>query len=163
MADKKDKIEETEKVSSQKDAKVEVASEAEATGKKKVVPRKSKRGKAIKQISQGRIYIQATYNNTMVTATDLNGNVIAWSSAGHMGFKGPRKSTPFAAGNVIRDLADKIKPVGLNEVSVFVKGVGSGREAAIRALNANGISVSSIKDITPLPHNGCRKPRPRRV
>lgn len=129
--------------------------------KKKMAPKKAK--KAAKQVSQGRAYVQASYNNTMVTLTDLHGNVLAWSSAGHMGFKGPKKATPFAATQVIRELADKVRPMGLRDVSVFVKGVGSGREAAVRALNAQGFVVTSIKDVTPIPHNGCRRPRPRRV
>ncbi len=132
-----------------------------ATDKKKMAPKKAK--KAMKQVSQGRAYVQATYNNTMVTLTDPHGNVLAWSSAGHMGFKGPKKATPYAATQVIRELADKVRPMGLREVLVFVKGVGSGREAAVRALNAQGFVVTSIKDITPIPHNGCRRPRPRRV
>lgn len=129
---------------------------------KKVALRKTKK-KAVKQISRGCVFIAATYNNTMVTVTDLEGNVLAWSSAGHMGFKGPKKSTPYAATMVLRELAGKVQPMGLREVRVFVRGVGSGREAAIRGLNAQGFQVLSIKDITPIPHNGCRAPRPRRV
>lgn len=124
---------------------------------------KSKKKKVVQQVSQGRAYIQATFNNTIVTLTDLNGNTLAWSSAGHCGFKGPKKATPFAASVIVKDVAEQIKETGLREVSVFVQGVGSGRDSAVRALNANGFSVLSIKDTTPLPHNGCRPPKPRRV
>lgn len=126
-------------------------------------PIRSKKKKAVHQVSQGRAYIQATFNNTIVTLTDLNGNTIAWSSAGHCGFKGPKKATPFAASMIIKDVAEQAKESGLKEVSVYVKGVGSGRDSAVRALNANGFSVLGIKDMTPLPHNGCRPPKPRRV
>jgi len=127
---------------------------------KKVVKKKKK---VIKQVSSGKAYIQATYNNTIVTLTDLNGNVLAWSSAGSCGFKGPKKATPYAAGIIVASVAEKVKPYGLSEVQVFVKGVGSGRDSAVRSLNANGIGVTIIKDITPIPHNGPRAPRPRRI
>ncbi len=119
--------------------------------------------KAMRQVSQGCAYIQATYNNTIVTFTDLNGNTLAWSSAGNCGFKGPKKSTPYAASVIVKAAAERVKESGMKEVSVFVKGVGSGRDSAVRALNANGFHVLSIKDITPLPHNGCRARKPRRV
>ncbi|MDD4995507.1 MAG: 30S ribosomal protein S11 [Patescibacteria group bacterium] len=124
-------------------------------------PRKKK--KIIRQISHGRGYVQATYNNTLITLTDLNGNVLAWSSAGLCGFKGPKKATPFAATIIGKNVCDKVAPYGLKEVNVYVQGVGAGRESAIRSLNANGLNVLSIKDITPIPHNGCRKPRARKV
>ncbi|MDP3985732.1 MAG: 30S ribosomal protein S11 [bacterium] len=139
------------------------ATETEAAeGKAKAAPRRAKK-KTVKQVSQGCAFVQATYNNTMVTITDLQGNTLAWSSAGHLGFKGPKKSTPYAASMVIRELAEKVQPFGLREIQVFVRGVGSGRESAIRGLNAQGFIVSTIKDITPIPHNGCRAPRLRRV
>ena len=131
------------------------------TGVRSVV--RSRKRKAVKQVRTGCVHIQATYNNTIVTLTDLQGNVLAWSSAGHMGFRGPKKSTPYAAGVIVRDAAERVKPYGLSEVNVFVRGVGSGREAAIRALHANGLQVLAIRDVTPIPHNGCRPPRPRRV
>jgi small subunit ribosomal protein S11 len=124
-----------------------------------VVSKKKKK----KFVTNGRAYIQATYNNTIVTITDADGNVLTWSSAGRCGFKGPKKATPFAASIIVKDVADKGKAMGLKSVDVFVKGVGSGREGAIRALNANNINVLSIKDITPIPHNGCRPPKVRRV
>ncbi len=138
------------------------AGKAEGKDGKKVAPR-VKRKKAVKQVSLGRCYVQATYNNTIVTLTDANGNVLGWSSAGKVGFTGPKKATPYAASMIVKDVADRLKETGLKDVNVFVKGVGSGREAAVRALNANGINVLAIKDITPLPHNGCRAPSPRRV
>ncbi len=117
----------------------------------------------MRQVSQGCAYIQATFNNTIVTLTDVNGNTIAWSSAGHCGFKGPKKSTPYAASVIVKDVTEQSKESGLKELTVYVKGIGSGRDSAVRALNANGFSVLSIKDMTPLPHNGCRSPKPRRV
>jgi small subunit ribosomal protein S11 len=116
-----------------------------------------------KFIPHGRAYIQATYNNTIVTITDPAGDVVAWSSAGRCGFKGPKKATPYAASIIVKEVAEKAKNMGLRSVDVFVKGVGSGREGAVRALNANNINVQSIKDITPIPHNGCRPPKVRRV
>lgn len=129
-------------------------------------PKAKPRGKGKKvraQVSQGRAYIQATYNNTIVTLTDPNGNALAWSSAGSNGFKGPKKATPYAASITVKSAIDKVADCGLKEVSVFITGVGQGREGALRALNANGLNVLSIKDVTPIPHNGCRPPRPRRV
>lgn len=123
---------------------------------------KSKK-KVKKSITRGQAYIQATYNNTIVTITDGQGNTLAWSSAGVNGFKGPKKATPYAAGVIVRNVAEKVKDMGLSTVDVFVKGVGAGREAAIRALHANGLAIGSIKDMTPIPHNGCRPKKPRRV
>ncbi|PJE75808.1 30S ribosomal protein S11 [Candidatus Uhrbacteria bacterium CG10_big_fil_rev_8_21_14_0_10_48_11] len=139
------------------------ANTAETDASKPTKAVRGKRGKKARQVSQGEAHIQATYNNTVVTLTDLNGNVISWSSAGRVGFRGPKKSTPYAAGVIVRDAVERSKAYGLQEVSVYVKGVGSGREAAIRALHANNIAVSTIRDITPIPHNGCRRPRARRV
>lgn len=127
----------------------------------KVGPRGKK--KTYRQVALGRAYIKATYNNTIVTFTDQNGNTIAASSAGENGFKGPKKATPFAASVIVKKAVEKARPYGLKEVNVFVQGVGLGREAAIRAINANGINILSIKDVTPIPHNGCRRPRVRRV
>jgi len=124
---------------------------------------KQKKKKIIRQIAHGRAYIQATYNNTILTLTDLNGNVLAWSSAGQNNFKGPKKSTPFAASIIVKNAIEKVQVYGLKNVNVFVKGVGTGREAAIRALNTYGLNVLSIKDVTPIPHNGCRQRKPRRV
>lgn len=137
--------------------------EGKKTIEKKLIIPKSKKGKVLRFIQRGRAYIQATYNNTIVTLTDDRGNVLSWSTAGKVGFKGPKKSTPFAASIITRDAVEKAKNFGLKDVDVFVKGVGAGREAAVRALHANGLEVLSIKDITPIPHNGCRPPKPRRV
>lgn len=122
-----------------------------------------KKKKEKKIITSGMVSIRATYNNTIVTVSDLNGNVLAWASSGHLGFKGPKKSTPYAARQVVKAVMDKLEGRGLKEVNVFVKGVGMGREAAVRALSLHNIAVNSIKDLTPIPHNGCRPPRPRRV
>ena len=119
--------------------------------------------KSKRQVFKGRASIQCTYNNTIVSLTDANGAVLGWSSSGHLGFKGAKKSTPYAATQVVIDVAEKVKKFGLQEVEVFVKGVGSGREAAIRALANNGFNLISIKDLTPIPHNGCRPRRPRRI
>ena len=135
----------------------------EAGEKKTSAKRTGKKRKVIRQVPLGKAFIRATYNNTIVTFTDLNGNVLAGSSAGTVGFRGPKKSTPYASSVIVKDAADKVKQYGLTDVSVFVRGVGSGREAAIRALNANGFTVISIKDVTPIPHNGCRPPKVRRV
>lgn len=121
------------------------------------------RRKAKKNIERGQAHISSTFNNTMVTLTDLQGNVISWASAGQLGFRGSRKSTPYAA-QMAAETATKAALIhGLKTVDVFVKGPGSGREAAIRALQAAGLEVTSIKDVTPVPHNGCRPPKRRRL
>lgn len=119
--------------------------------------------KAKRQVQKGQAHVQCTYNNTIVTISDLNGGVLGWSSSGHLGFKGAKKSTPYAATQVVTELAEKVKKYGVQELEVYVKGVGSGREASIRALANNGFNLVSIKDITPMPHNGCRPRRPRRI
>jgi small subunit ribosomal protein S11 len=116
-----------------------------------------------KNIAEGKVYIQATFNNTIVTITDLAGNAISWASAGGLGFKGAKKSTPFAAQSTAEAAGAKARDQGLREVVVFVKGPGVGSEAAIRAFGVLGIRVRSIKDVTPIPHNGCRPPKKRRV
>ncbi len=116
-----------------------------------------------KAIPVGRAHIQSTFNNTMVTLTDPQGNVIAWASSGTAGFKGSRKGTPYAAQLAARDAARKAMEQGLRQVEVYVKGPGSGREAAIRSLQSSGLYITSITDVTPIPHNGCRPPKRRRV
>jgi small subunit ribosomal protein S11 len=116
-----------------------------------------------KSVPRGRAYINSTFNNTLVTLTDPNGNVIASSSAGAAGFKGSRKGTPFAAQMASENAARKAMENGMQQVEVFVKGAGSGREAAIRSLQAAGLTVTAIRDVTPIPHNGCRPPKRRRV
>jgi len=137
------------------------AAEQAKTVKKAARPRK--KTKSAKQLAHANVYIQATYNNTIVTITDLNGNVAAWSTAGHCGFKGPKKATPYAASVVVKNALEKVNDYGIKDVSLYVTGVGQGREGAIRAFNTNNLNVVSIKDVTPMPHNGCRKPRPRRL
>ncbi len=129
----------------------------------KNVTRKTVARRNRKNIERGSAHIHSSFNNTIVSLTDTQGNVIAWGSAGGLGFKGSRKSTPFAAGEVAETAAKKAMEHGLKTVDVFVKGPGSGREAAIRALQTAGLEISSIKDVTPIPHNGCRPPKRRRV
>lgn len=119
--------------------------------------------KKVGQLEQAKIFIQSTYNNTIITLTDKQGKVITWSSSGSVGFKGPKKATSFAASRVVEVLLEKVKNLNLREVSIFVRGVGSGREAAVRTLINHGLEINSIKDVTPVPHNGCRPPKPRRV
>ncbi len=115
------------------------------------------------QVREGRIYISSSYNNTVMTLTDAKGNVLAWASAGAIGFKGAKKSTPFAASKVAEGLTQTIKKIGIQKIAVFVKGIGSGRESAIRSLAGRGFDIASITDVTPIPHNGCRPPKARRV
>ena len=125
--------------------------------------RVSGKKKERKNILNGLAHIQSTFNNTIITITDMSGNVIAWSSAGSQGFKGSRKSTPFAAQLAAEDAAKKAQEHGVQNIEVYVKGPGSGREAALRALQAAGFNVTLIRDVTPIPHNGCRPPKRRRV
>ena len=129
--------------------------------RKQTVRRRGRRVK--KNVPRGRAHIHATFNNTIVTMTDVQGNVINWASGGTVGFKGARKSTPFAAGQAARRAARNAMDNGMSEVDVYVKGPGPGREAAIRALQAAGLRVRSITDVTPIPHNGCRPPKKRRT
>ena len=128
---------------------------------KKKAPRVRRRER--RQIPRGRVYIQSTFNNTLVTITDPTGAVISWSSAGASGFKGSRKSTPYAAGMAAETAGRKAMEQGMRQVEVLVKGPGSGREAAIRSLQTVGLLINSITDVTPIPHNGCRPPKRRRV
>jgi small subunit ribosomal protein S11 len=130
------------------------AGEATAT---KAASRKAKR------VQEGKVYVNATYNNTVVTVTDTTGNVLAWASAGSLGFSGPKKATPFASSKVIAAITEKIQASGPKDISVIVKGIGSGRDSAIRSLINNGFNILSIKDATPIPHNGPRPAKIRRV
>ena len=123
----------------------------------------AKKKKKIRAVGNGRAYIQASFNNTIVTFTDQNGDVLAWASSGMVGFRGPKKATPYAATQVVKRAVELVQPYELKEVNVFVKGIGGGRESAIRSLNTNGLQVLSVKDTTPIPHNGCRPPKKRRV
>ena len=131
---------------------------ANKNGVKKPVARRNR-----KNIDKGEAHIHSSFNNTIVTITDTKGNTISWGSAGGLGFKGSRKSTPFVAGEVAETAAKAAMEHGLKTVEVYVKGPGAGREAAIRALQSAGLELSSIKDVTPIPHNGCRPPKRRRV
>ncbi len=135
------------------------AATPESAGDKKT----SKKNKSKKNILNGIVHIQSTFNNTLITFTDVSGNVISWSSAGSRGFKGSRKSTPFAAQVAAGDAAAKAMEHGLKNVQVLVKGPGAGRESALRAIAAAGLKISLIRDITPIPHNGCRQAKRRRV
>jgi small subunit ribosomal protein S11 len=135
-------------------------SQADQKAAEKAAARK-RRGR--KNIAEGVVHIHSTFNNTIVTITDYQGNVISWSSAGAMGFKGSRKGTPFAAQQAADSAAKKAMDHGLRSVQIFVRGPGAGRESALRALQSAGINISLIKDVTPIPHNGCRPPKRRRV
>ncbi|MFZ5468062.1 MAG: 30S ribosomal protein S11 [Myxococcota bacterium] len=140
----------------------ETKQEAEAPEASTAEPKKGRR-KTKKNILNGVVHIQSTFNNTIITITDVSGNVVSWSSAGARGFKGSRKSTPFAAQVAAGDAAAKAMEHGLKNVSILVKGPGAGRESALRAIASAGLKISTIRDVTPIPHNGCRQPKRRRV
>ena len=125
--------------------------------------RKTGKRKEKKNITDGVAHIQSTFNNTIITITDMTGNVISWSSAGLQGFKGSRKSTPFAAQMAAEDAVRKAKEHGMRRVQVYIKGPGAGRESALRSLQVAGLTITMIRDVTPVPHNGCRPPKRRRV
>jgi small subunit ribosomal protein S11 len=133
-----------------------VSAEAASPGAQQVTRR-------INQLTSSRIYVSASYNNTCISVTDERGNVLVWSSSGALGFKGPRKATPYAASKVIENIFEKLGPLDLGKVSVYVQGVGSGRDGAIRALAGRGLNIIALEDVTPLPHNGCRPRKARRV
>src|SRR5688572_6873499 len=122
-----------------------------------------KKTKKVQKVREGNVYIQSSYNNTLVTITDATGNVLVWSSSGRVGFTGTRKSTPYAAQRVISDALERLKPFAMEEVKVYVRGIGNARESAVRSLASLGLNISSIRDITPIPHNGVRPPKRRRV
>ena len=136
--------------------------EQTATTTTPVTPVKKKKS-ARRKVKQGCVYIQSSYNNTIISITDLNGNVLSWSSSGRAGFAGARKATPFAAQKVVADALERLKAYEMEEVKVFVKGIGSARESAIRSLAAGGLNITAIRDMTPIPHNGVRPPKRRRV
>ncbi|MFN2341050.1 MAG: 30S ribosomal protein S11 [Halanaerobium sp.] len=126
--------------------------------------KKTRRRKKVKRnIEKGQAHIKSTFNNTIISITDEEGKVVAWSSAGKVGYKGSRKSTPFAAQLAAENAAEDAKEMGMKEIEIFVKGPGSGRESAIRTLQSAGLNITLIKDITPIPHNGCRPPKRRRI
>ncbi len=135
--------------------------ETQAELQKKAVQSPAKSGK--KSVSIAKVIVRATYNNVVISLTDTSGNMLAWSTSGSLGFKGPKKSTPFAASKVAETISEKAAKIGVRDLYVSVKGVGSGRDAAVRLFGARGFNILSIKDITPIPHNGCRPPKPRRV
>ena len=145
------------------EATTDAAPAKAAKGKVAPKAKRKTKSKAKKQVPIAKAHVQATYNNTIVTLCDTVGNVLSWSSAGASGFKGPKKATPYAASLVVKNALEKAADYGIKEVSVFISGVGQGREGAIRAFNTHGVAVLGIKDVTPIPHNGCRAPRPRRV
>ncbi len=144
------------KVMKQTEGQAIKESEAVSVG----VAEKGKASVSRQRIEQGRVYIQASFNNTIVTVTDAKGNVITWMSAGSIGFSGPKKATPFAASKIIEALAEKVKKSGPSIVDVYIRGIGKGRDSAVRTLAAKGFTVNSIKDATPIPHNG---PKPKKV
>jgi len=148
-----------------KETEEEALKETEERGEteRKALAKAGKKAGKVKRLDSAKIFIQSSYNNTVITLADSKGNVVAWASAGSLGFKGPRKATPYAASRVVETLLEKVKNLNIREVAVYVKGVGSGRDAAIRALANFGLEISFIKDVTPIPHNGCRPPKPRRV
>jgi len=148
-----EEIKKTEEESEKAVENTETLEVAEEKKENSDAPAKKKK-KIKKQIQKGQAHIQCSYNNTLITITDMNGEVMAWSSSGLLGFKGAKKSTPFASTQVAGDVAEKVKKYGTGELEVFVKGVGSGREAAIRSLVNRGFNLVSIKDVTPIPHNG---------
>lgn len=157
-----------EKVIQQEEPKEEVKDAASGLtvdeGKSAEGDAKKKKVKKIKrQILRGRATVKCSYNNTLVSIADMNGGILGWSSSGLLGFKGAKKATPYAATQVVANVTEKVKKYGMKELEVFVRGVGSGREASVRALANNGFDLTSIKDITPIPHNGCRPKKPRRV
>lgn len=144
--------------------KKRVAEREEKTEGSASTDSKSRKAKSqIKKLIAPKFYISSSYNNVSVSLTDSQGNVIAWSSSGALGFQGPKKATPFAASRAIETLLEKIGGIELNDVHVYVQGVGSGRDAALRALSSKGIDIKVLRDITPIPHNGCRPPKARRV
>lgn len=144
-------------------SKVDVASQDNKDGAAEEVALVSRKKSKKRQIQKGQAHIQCTYNNTIITITDANGASLGWSSAGHLGFKGAKKSTPYAATKVASDVSEKVQKYGIKELAIFIKGVGGGRESSVRGLANAGFNLTSIKDITPIPHNGCRPKKPRRV
>ena len=173
MSDKKDTNEEVNTTEVDSEVVEDTTTDVEGSEKSKDDSKLAKQSKyfrtakgkrrATQQVPRGRAYIQSSVNNTIITITDQNGNVLTWASAGNCGFKGPKKSTPYAAGKVAEKVAEKAEKYGVKELSVFASGIGSGRDSAVRSLNSQAFNIVSIKETTPVPHNGCRSRRPRRV
>lgn len=120
-------------------------------------------GKRMSELTQARFYITASYNNTLISVTDAKGNVVTWSSAGALGFKGPKKATPYAASKIVEKIFEKLANMNIGKVFIYVQGIGNGRDAAIRALSSRGLDIVALEDVTPIPHNGCRPRKARRV
>jgi len=161
-----DEIKTTEEVVEKTEQETLVVSDTDVAEKAEEVSAaeiKRKKKKIKRQINKGQAHIKCTYNNTMVMISDMTGGMLAWSSSGLLGFKGAKKATPYAATQVVQDVAEKVKKYGVQELEVFVQGVGSGRESSIRSLANRGFELTAIKDVTPIPHNGCRPKKPRRV
>ena len=152
-----------EKTSTNKKVGAEKEVKSVASEKSQVKPKIKRRKNVRRQVQRGKAFITSTYNNTKICFSDLHGNVLAWSSSGLIGFKGAKKATTYAANQVLNNAHEKVQRYGLKDIEVFVKGVGSGRDAALRALVQKGYNLISIKDTTPIPHNGCRPKKPRRV
>ncbi len=148
------------KIQNQSDQEVLKEKEVQESVQKKALTVPEARAK---KVEKGKVFIRSTYNNTIVTISDNRGDILAWASAGALGFKGSKKATPYAASKIVETLVEKIRKVGLKDIEIFVRGIGSGREAAIRALATHGLNILAIKDVTPIPHNGCRPPKVRRV
>ncbi len=164
LSAKDDKIENKKTVKKEENSKKGDDKVAEEKITESSVLSKKKKGKKVKrQILKGKATIKCSYNNTMVSISDLKGNVLGWSTSGLMGFKGAKKATPYAATQVVANVTEKVQKYGVKELEVYVRGVGSGRESSIRALSNNGFELILIKDVTPIPHNGCRPKKPRRV
>lgn len=160
MAEEKKEVKKEEEVKSPEENQ-EVLNTENSTKTEEAKKKKTKKIK--RQILKGKASIKCTYNNTIVSVSDLNGNILGWATSGLLGFKGAKKATPYAATQVVGNVSEKVKKFGVKELEVYVRGVGSGREASIRALNNNGFELVLIKDRTPIPHNGCRPKKPRRV
>lgn len=129
----------------------------------KAITKATTKGVSSRRVENGRVYINATYNNTVITITNPHGDVLAWASSGGLGFSGPKKATPFAASKTVAALAEKMKKIGINNIEIIIKGVGPGRDSAARSFASQGFNILSIKDVTPIPHNGPRPPKVRRV
>lgn len=147
-----------------KQAEADIAEQAKAAaGGESAKPAPGAKGRRLTNLPSASVYVSASYNNTLISVTNAQGDVLAWSSAGSLGFRGPKKSTPYAASKVVESVLEKLGNIDLGKVSLFVQGVGSGRDAAVRALAGRGLAVVSIQDTTPVPHNGCRPRKARRV
>lgn len=147
-----------------KQTEAEILKEGEKVDEKiEKTARKAVSSATRERVPRGRAYIKSSYNNIIITVTDPRGGVLAWASSGSLGFRGAKKATPFAASRVAEAVCEKVKKTGMNEVGVYIRGIGSGRDSAIRSLEMRGLRVTYIKDITPVPHNGCRPPKRRRV